>query len=87
MTENQPKEKRLKQIIDNAVLEFIEKGYEGASMDSIAKRAELSKGGLYHHFNSKDEILIEANNRFMKPILKLMETCRLNPSPTEGLKI
>jgi len=86
MAENKPKEERIKQIIDTAVLEFIEKGYEGASMESIAKRAKMSKGGLYYHYKSKDEILIEANNRFMEPILLLMETSLSNPSPVEGLK-
>lgn len=86
MAENKPKETRIKQIIDTAVLEFIEKGYESTSMESIAKRANLSKGGLYYHFKSKDEILIEANNRFMQPIEKLIETALLNPSPVAGLK-
>lgn len=86
MTQNQPKEKRIRHIIDTAVLELIEKGYEGASMESIARRVGLSKGGLYHHFQSKDEILIEANNRFMEPVIKLMKACRLNISPAEGLK-
>lgn len=86
MAENQPKEKRIKQIIDTAVMEFVEKGYEGTSMNSIAIRAGLSKGGLYHHFHSKDEILIEANNKFMEPIFELMEISQKIKSPTEGLK-
>lgn len=86
MAKNQPKEIRIKQIIDTAVFEFIDKGYEGSSMESIARRAGLSKGGLYHHFKSKDEILIEANNRFMEPIIDQMEICRKNPSPVKGLK-
>jgi AcrR family transcriptional regulator len=86
MAKNQPKEKRIKQIIDTAVKEFVEKGYEGTSMNSIAMRAGLSKGGLYHHFHSKDEILIEANNKFMEPIIELMENAKKIKSPTEGLK-
>jgi len=87
MTKNQPKEVRIKQIVDSAVLEFIEKGFEGASMNSIAQRAQLSKGAIYHHFSSKDEILMEANDRFMEPILVFMETAKTNTSPCEGLKI
>jgi AcrR family transcriptional regulator len=87
MAENKPKQKRIEQIIDTAVLEFVEKGFEGTSMNAIAKRAGLSKGGLYHHFNSKDEILIEANNKFMEPIIELMELSRNIKSPVEGLKL
>lgn len=86
MAENKSKEERTNQIIDAAVFEFIEKGYEGTSMESVAKRAKLSKGGLYHHFKSKDEIMIAANNRFTEPIQMLVEICKQNNSPTEGLK-
>ncbi|MCP4135073.1 MAG: TetR/AcrR family transcriptional regulator [bacterium] len=86
MTKNQSKEVRIAQIIDAAVLEFVEKGYEGASMASIAKRASLTKGGLYHHFSSKDDILIAANNRYMEPVFVFMEKARTNPSPVSGLK-
>jgi AcrR family transcriptional regulator len=86
MTKNEPKETRLRQIIDAAVVEFVEKGYEQTSMQSIAKQAGLTKGGLYYHFKSKDEILMEANNRYMEPILALMTKAQENENPLEGLK-
>jgi AcrR family transcriptional regulator len=86
MAKHIPKDLRIRKIIDVAIKEFIDKGYENTSMESIAKRAELSKGGLYHHFGSKDEIMLEANNRFMEPIIKLIETCKSNTSPAAGLK-
>ncbi len=86
MTRNEPKEKRMQAIIEAAVEVFLEKGYDGTSMEAIAKRAGLTKGGLYHHFKGKDEILLYANDRFMEPILEMMNKCRQNPSPTEGLR-
>ncbi len=86
MTRKEPKEERMQAIIEAAVEVFLDKGYEGASMEAIAKRAGLTKGGLYHHFNSKDEILQYVNNRFMEPILQMMEKSRQNRSPTEGLR-
>jgi len=86
MTQKKSKEIRVEQIIEAAILEFIEKGYEAASMESIAKRAKLSKGGLYHHFNSKDEIMIAANNKFMEPIYKYMHNALNDKSPVNGLK-
>ena len=63
MTRQLPQKQRREQIIDAAILEFAEKGYEKASMGSIAARAGLSKGGLYHHFASKDAVLAAANER------------------------
>jgi AcrR family transcriptional regulator len=86
MTRNLPKEERFEEIINAAVAEFVEKGYENASMDSIAKRAGVSKGGLYHHFKSKEEIMIFANNVFIKPIEQMMEKAIKGESPTEGLR-
>ena len=51
MAKNEPKEVRVNEIIQAAIEEFIEKGYDGASMDQIAKRAGVSKGGVYYHFS------------------------------------
>jgi len=68
MAKKIPKQERVNQIIDTAVEVFLENGYETTSVDAIAKQMGISKGGIYHHFSSKDEILIYANDRFMEPI-------------------
>ncbi|CAM3948562.1 TetR/AcrR family transcriptional regulator [Roseateles saccharophilus] len=47
---------RSQQILDAALAVFAERGYAAARMDDIALRAGLSKGGLYAHFASKDEV-------------------------------
>ena len=41
---------------------FFEKGYDGASMQDIAKAVGLTKAGLYHHVGSKDRLLFEIMN-------------------------
>ena len=38
---------------------FSEKGYKDVSMQDICDATGLSKGGLYRHFSSKSEILLE----------------------------
>lgn len=45
-----------KTILEAASRCFAENGYSGCSMDAIALAAGLSKGGLYAHFKSKDEL-------------------------------
>ena len=45
-----------KAILDTASRCFAEKGYHACSMDTIARVAGLSKGGLYAHFGSKEEL-------------------------------
>jgi AcrR family transcriptional regulator len=76
---------RIHEIIDAAINEFIEKGYEKTSMESIAKRAKLSKGGLYHHFKSKVEILFMVNMKFLEPIQEFMTKVENDKSIVNGL--
>ncbi len=45
-------------IIKVAKSRFIKKGFANTSMDEISVLAKVSKGGLYHHFSTKDEILM-----------------------------
>ncbi len=43
-------------IEDAAISLFIAQGYHSTSMRQIAERAELSPGGIYNHFEGKEEI-------------------------------
>lgn len=45
-------------ILDAATKLFTEKGYSNTSMQDIMDATKLSKGGIYHHFASKEEIFI-----------------------------
>jgi TetR/AcrR family transcriptional regulator len=45
-------------IIDAALLEFSDKGYDGGRVDEIALKAGINKNVLYHHFGSKDGLFI-----------------------------
>lgn len=87
MTKKMPKEERIEDIIQAAVDEFLENGYEGTSMESIARRAGISKGGLYHHFSSKDEILLLANQKLNEPVYAIMQQALQHPSAGEGLSL
>lgn len=53
-----PAEQRREQLLDSARKLFSEKGYRGTSTEEIAANAGLTKGALYFHFKSKEEILI-----------------------------
>ena len=86
MTKNKPKDERISEIIGAAVEIFVEMGYERASMNTIAARAGVSKGGLYHHFKSKDEILLAANTEYMKPIYEFMQIAQSIADPVDSLK-
>ena len=53
---------KLRDICRIAARVFYEKGYDGASMQDIAKAVGLTKAGLYHHVGSKDRLLFEIMN-------------------------
>ncbi|MDQ5985747.1 MAG: hypothetical protein CSYNP_01464 [Syntrophus sp. SKADARSKE-3] len=53
--------KRVKEIRRQAILKaarklFFEKGFKNVTVESIAKKADISKGAVYLHFKSKEEI-------------------------------
>ena len=45
------------EILRTAARLFQQRGYDATSMNDVAAALKFSKGGLYHHFQSKDEIL------------------------------
>lgn len=57
MGRNKYPEQTVEKIIITAARLFSEKGYEQTSIQDILDALKLSKGGLYHHFKSKEEIL------------------------------
>jgi AcrR family transcriptional regulator len=53
------------EILRTSARLFQQRGYDATSMNDVAGALKLSKGGLYHHFQSKDEILFEIMNHAM----------------------
>lgn len=51
-----PEEVRRQQILEAALHAFAQDGYDKVSMARIAGDAGLTKGGLYFHFSSKEEV-------------------------------
>jgi AcrR family transcriptional regulator len=47
------------QILDGAYRLFRRRGYSRVTMDDIAAEARFTKRTLYHHFESKDQLLAE----------------------------
>ena len=57
-------------IIESAKELFLEKGYHKTSMSAIAKNADLGKGTLYWHFDSKDDLFQSIVTKEAKTIIK-----------------
>jgi TetR/AcrR family transcriptional regulator, cholesterol catabolism regulator len=61
--ESRPKPRQ--EILRVAARLFQQQGYDATSMNDVAAALKLSKGGLYHHFESKDEILFHIMSHAM----------------------
>lgn len=46
-------------VLDAAVELFAQQGYEGTSVAQVVTAAGVAKGGFYHHFASKQDLLYE----------------------------
>jgi AcrR family transcriptional regulator len=75
------------EILRTAARLFQQRGYDATSMNDVAAALKLSKGGLYHHFQSKDEILFEIMNHAMEITQELVMTpVRRIVGPEERLR-
>lgn len=63
MSRNKYPEETVKKILDVSLKLFLEKGYERTTIQDIINNLNgLSKGAIYHHFKSKEDILLTATD-------------------------
>ena len=89
MARNKYPEETVNLILDVAFRLFMEKGYEHTSIqDIIDHLGGLSKGAIYHHFKSKEDILYAVMGRMTaESNLRLKEICdRTDLNGKEKLK-
>jgi AcrR family transcriptional regulator len=67
-------EETVNRIIQAALELFVRNGYHGTSISDITRKVGVTKGALYAHFNSKDEVLIriieEFESRFIDELIR-----------------
>ena len=80
MARNKYPEETVKLILDTAQKLFIEKGYEQTSLQDIIDATKLSKGAIYHHFTSKEDIFIKICDRISQKNALLLAKVRDHPT-------
>ncbi len=83
------KAERTKQtIIATSAALFNQKGYAGTSMGDIMRVSGLSKGGVYTHFKSKEEIALAAFEHAVQEVTKrVRERTREIKHPLDKLRV
>src|SRR5436853_5063200 len=71
-----PAEARRAAILSAALEEFTARGYEGARLDDVAKRAGVAKGTIYLYFADKETLFQELVRSMVHPVLGMLEKLR-----------
>ena len=87
-TKKRPNHKNLQsqetanRILNQAMRIFLAKGYHGTSIEDITRAAKLTKGALYWHFRSKEDLLKriveEYEKRFLDGMIQAVNEARGN---------
>lgn len=74
-------------IIQSSLLLFDEYGFHGVTVNQIVDNIGTSKGGFYHHFTSKDELLFVIHDTFITYVLEKATIANATyQSPTKKLQ-
>ena len=77
MARNKHPEETVNLILDVSYRLFMEKGYEHTSIqDIIDHLGGLSKGAIYHHFKSKEDILVAVSDKITEESNKMLAVIR-----------
>ncbi len=65
---------------------FVANGYDQTALSHIAKALGLTKAGLYHYFNSKEDLLFFIHERHMKRVfIPILEAAEKISDPEERI--
>ena len=64
-----------------AVAVFNERGYDGTSMEDLSRRLGIAKSSIYHHVNSKEELLRLALDRALDGLFAVADQARAMTVP------
>jgi len=68
-------------LLGVAVEVFNERGYDGTSMEDLARRLGIAKSAIYHHVPSKEELLRLALDRALDGLSGVARTARALDAP------
>ena len=88
MPRNKHPEETVDRILNVALALFLEKGYEATTIqDIIDHLGGLSKGAIYHHFRSKEEIMIAVGDGLGQENARMLGAVRDDPTLTGREKL
>jgi len=77
---------RRAQLFAAAFAVCAEKGYHATTVDEIAQRAGLSKGALYHHFKTKQDLFVALLEESMDDVTDQIDHAQPDGSASDALR-
>ncbi len=77
---------RREQLIDISRSLFAERGFEGASIEEISARADVSKPIVYEHFGGKEGLYAVVVDREVRQLLDMMRSSLTADHPRDQLE-
>jgi AcrR family transcriptional regulator len=71
----------LQSLLAVAVAVFNERGYDGTSMEDLARRLGISKSSIYYHVESKEELLALALDRALNGLFAVVDEVKASGGP------
>jgi AcrR family transcriptional regulator len=71
----------LESVLRGAVKVFNERGYDGTSMEDLSRELGITKSAIYHHVESKEELLRLAVNRALDGLFALLDDVAVVDAP------
>lgn len=84
---DRPKASTVSRILEAAAELFVARSYADVTVDKVAEAAELTKGAVYHHFNSKEQLYLAMLHADLADKRSLFESAqRVSGSSRERLR-
>jgi len=86
-TQEERREGTIRKLLDAATGALIDVGYGGATVQVICDRAEVSQGGLFRHFATREELMVavgeDVGRRILEQYRGKFESRRKSARPVE----
>lgn len=77
-------ESRRQEVVDTAARVFAQRGYHGTSIEDLLAATGLTRGGLYHYIDGKQDLLFAIHEQLMEPLLVQARDIAASSEPAEA---
>lgn len=86
-TQKERSESTKRKILSAATKLFAKRGFRDVALEDVVKRSGLTRGALYHHFGSKEQLFIGIVEEVERGLAhRILEAAKVESDPLDQLK-